>query len=311
MNKTYQLIIIGGGAAALAAADYALDKQLAVVAIYEDVGGKAGTQQHIHGHSAEPRAGSEAARLFERRITACPGATLRDRVIGLARAGSTFTVETQFHGALTAQAVILATGATPLRLDVPGARALVDHGIGYSITTHARLAEGRNVAVIGTTKRAINGVVELARCASHIYLIAPDSAALSAPAAHRLRQLPNVQMLAGYAVREIAGAESVEQIVVERDGEHSWLPVDLVFADLGLLPNSGLVRPLAQVDSGGFVVVDDRNATTRPGLFAAGDVTNRPGEHMVIALGDGARAAASAYDYILAHPLPQPAAPAD
>lgn len=302
----HDLAIIGSGAAGMSAALFALTKQLDAVMIYEDVGGKAGTQQHLHGQAGdEYLPGAEAVQLFERRVTSHPDIVLRDRVIGLSRHQGVFQVETQRHGLLSAAAVILATGAAPLTLDVPGARALLNHGIGYSITTHAQITTGKPVAVIGTTRRALRGVIELARSAAQIYLIAPDATNMASPLARTVAALANVQVLQNYQVREITGREGVEHVVVEHDGEQSFLRVDAVFADLGLLPNSGIARQLAQVDGDGFILVNSHNATTQPGLFAAGDVTTAFGENILIAIGDGARAAASAYEYILSRP-PQP-----
>jgi thioredoxin reductase (NADPH) len=306
------LIIIGSGAAGLSAGVFALAKQLDVAAIYEDVGGKAGTQQQLQNQSGdEYLAGAEAVQLFERRVTSQAHIVVRDRVIGLNKSNGVFQVETQRHGVLAATAVIVATGASPLPLDVPGAKALLNHGIGYSITTHTQLVAGKHVAVIGTTRRALRGVIELARSAAQIYLIAPDATNMTSALARTAAAERNVQVLANYRVKEIAGRESVESVVVEHDGEQSWLRVDAVFADLGLLPNSGIVRRIAQVDPDGFIRVDDTNATTLPGLFAAGDVTTAFGENILIAIGDGARAAASAYEYILAHPRQPEAEAAD
>lgn len=308
----HDLIIIGGGAAGLSATLYALGKQLDVVAVYEEVGGKAGTQQRLQGQVGEEYlAGAEAVQIFERRVTTHNGAILRDRVIGLAKARGAFQVETQRHGVLQSRAAILATGATPLHLDIPGARELLNHGIGYSITTHAQLVAGRDVAVIGTSRRALQGVVELARAASQIYLLAPDATGMTSPLAISLRRLQNVSVLEGYKVVEIAGSGHVEQVVIERDGERTYLKVDAVFADLGLLPNSGVARRVAQTDDDGFILIDDKNATTLPGLYAAGDVTTAFGENLLIAIGDGARAAAGAYEYLLTHPAPEGFEPAD
>jgi thioredoxin reductase len=152
--------------------------------------------------------------------------------------------------------------------------------------------------------RALRGVVELARVAEQVYLIAPDATGMTNPLARSLRRFANVSVLAGYRVVEITGTSGVEQVAVERDGERSWLQVDAAFADLGLLPNSGVVRQLARVNIDGFIMVDDRNATTQLGLFAAGDVTTAFAEQVLIAIGDGARAAASAYDYILSYIAP-------
>jgi len=160
------------------------------------------------------------------------------------------------------------------------------------------------VVVVGTTMRALRGVVELARVAEQVYLIAPDATGMTNPLARSLRRFANVSVLVGYQVVEIAGSIGVEQVAVEHDGERSWLQVDATFADLGLLPNSGIVRKLARVNIDGFIMVDDRNATTQMGLFAAGDVTTAFAEQVLIAIGDGARAAASAYDYILSYVTP-------
>jgi len=301
----HDLVIIGGGAAGLSAALFALGKGLDAVTIYEDVGGKAGMQQQLAGQSGEEYlAGAEAIQLFERRVTSRAGAVLRDRVIELRKHNGIFQLETQHHGALEARAVLIATGATPLKLEVPGAKALLDHGIGYSIATHSQLLAGKRVAVVGTTMRALRGVVELARVAEQVYLIAPDATGMTNPLARSLRRFANVSLLAGYQVVEIAGTIGVEQVAVEHDGERSWLQVDATFADLGLLPNSGVARQLARVNVDGFIMVDDRNATTQPGLFAAGDVTTAFAEQVLIAIGDGARAAASAYDYILSYVTP-------
>jgi len=195
--------------------------------------------------------------------------------------------------------VIVATGASPIALDVPGAEELVGLGLGYSVTTHAHLLAGRNVAVIGATVRALRGVAELARSATQIYLIAPDATGMTTPLARALRDRSNVEFLAGYTVKKITGPFNVGALIVEHDGHSRWLKVDAAFVDLGLRPNSGLVRRIVQTDPDGFIWVDDHNATTLPGLFAAGDVTTAFGEQIMIAIGDGARAALSAYDYLL------------
>src|SRR5689334_23184218 len=190
------LVIVGGGAAGLSAALYALGKGLDTVTIYEDVGGKAGTQQQLAGQSGEEYlAGAEAVQLFERRVISHAGAALRDRVIELRKHNGIFQIETQHHGALEACAVVIATGATPLKLDVPGAKALLDHGIGYSITTHSQLLAGKRVAVVGTTARALRGVVELARVAEQVFVIAPEATGMNSPLARSLRRYPNVTVL--------------------------------------------------------------------------------------------------------------------
>jgi thioredoxin reductase len=211
-----------------------------------------------------------------------------------------FQITTEQHGVYQSLAVIVATGTTPRMLDMPGAHELLGQGLGYSATTHAHLVAGKQVAVIGTTARALRGAAELVRTAARVYLIAPDAAGLDTPLAHTLQQRPNLEVLAGYQVKAVNGPFNVESLVVERGDEHRWLRVEAAFVDLGLMPNSGIVQQLVRLDPAGFIRVDEHNATTLAGLFAAGDVTIGFGEQVFIAIGGGARAALSAYDYLLA-----------
>lgn len=319
----HDLIIIGGGAAALAATSSALGKHLNVLIIYEHLGGKTGQRLtlrseedylvgHILVHLAFPEeqpvgeaqlAGEETVHLFERQVKARSGVTLRDRVTKITKIDDVFHVETLRSGVKKGAAVVVATGVTPRTLDVPGARDFLGMGIGYSPTTHAILLEGKTTAVIGTSIRALRGAIELSRTAERVYLVEPEAVDAAHPLVAVLKQRPNVEFLEGYAVKEVLGVSTIEQVVVTRGGETRSLHVDAAFADLGLIPNSDMVRGFAETDSNGFIVVDHNNATSVPGLFAAGDVTTAFGEQVLIAIGEGARAALSAHDYLLAHPV--------
>ncbi|MCS6840093.1 MAG: NAD(P)/FAD-dependent oxidoreductase [Roseiflexus sp.] len=295
-----ELIIIGGGAAGLAAGMYALGKQLDFVLIYESLGGKAGWRQNLIGQEeVEYLAGEEAVRIFERKIAMQTDRTIRDTVTAVHRSDQGFRVETRNHGVLESLAVIVATGATPVRLKATGAQELLGQGLGYSVTTHAHLLAGKTAAVIGATHRALRGVAELARTAAKVYLIIPEPHDVSLPMMHAVSQRPNVEILAGYAVDEIVGPMNVEEIVISRAKEQRRIAVDAAFVDLGLRPCSEMVQHLVRTDQDGFIWVDERMATTVPGIFAAGDVTTSFGEQVLIAIGDGARAALSAYDYLL------------
>lgn len=296
----YDLIIVGGGAAGLSAAIYALGKRLHFLIIYEQLGGKAGGRQHLtRQNELEYLAGEEAVRQFEHTLQAYPERTQRDRVVRIEHAAGFFRVVTEHYGTHTSTTVIVATGAVPRRLDVPGARDLLGQGLGYSVTTHAHLLAHKAAVVIGGTGRALRGVAELARTAAQVYLIIPDWSPLGAPMVRAVQHFTNVHVLAGFRVCEVVGPGSLTEVVVEHDGQEQRLRVDAAFVDLGLVPNSSLVQGVVQIDDEGYVVVDQHNATSLPGLFAAGDVTSAPVEQVLIAIGDGARAAVSAYDYHL------------
>ncbi|MDZ4717224.1 MAG: NAD(P)/FAD-dependent oxidoreductase [Roseiflexaceae bacterium] len=297
----YDLIIIGGGAAALSAATYALGKRLEVRIIYQNLGGKSGWRQNLTGQEgAEQLPASDAVRSLERYISMQAGVTLHDGVTKVTRYGDGFQIETFRNGTLEAHALIIATGAGPVRLDVPGAEELLGQGLGYSVTTHSHLLEGKTSAVIGSTTRALRGAAELSRTAAKVYLIIPNETNMVAPMINSLQQRPNVEVLVGYNVQEVVGPMNVEELVISHAGKTRRLAVDAAFVDLGLIPHSEIVKGLVQTDDQGFIVIDGHNRTTLPGLFAAGDVTTAFGEQALIAAGDGARAALSAYDYLLA-----------
>lgn len=302
----YDLLILGGGPAALAAAMYAQGKQLDTLVICETIGGKAGARQRLVGQLGdEYLAGEEAVQAFERRIMHADR-VLHDRATSVSKQDEVFHVTTAQHGSFESTAVIIATGATPIELHVPGAREFLGQGLGYSVTTHAQLVAGKTVAIIGNTLRALRGATEVAQTVAQIFLIVPDASLLSAPLAQVLRQHPRVRIFAGAQVDEVAGGFNVEEVVITYAGSVTRLAVDAAFVDLGLHANSGPVRQLLDLDPGQFVGIDERNATTVPGLFAAGDVTTAFGEQTLIAIGEGAKAALSAYDYVLGRKALQP-----
>lgn len=303
----YDVIIIGGGAAGLSAAMFALGKQLDFLVIATALGGKAGTPQQLGGQiEPEYLAGTEATTLFKERLTQTGDRVLADTVLEVSKSDDIFWVKTEYNGILQAATVIVATGARPIALDVPGAKQLQGYGLGYSLVTHAHLLKGRRVAVIGSSVRALRGIAEIAHSAEQVYLITPEQQALQGKLGQRISESPYVEILAGYEVKELRGEEFVEGVVVEYEGETRSIEIDAAFIDLGLVPLSSMVHELAQIDSEGFIVVDERNMTTVPGLFAAGDVTTAFGEQVLIAIGDGARAALSAYDYILSNSFTKP-----
>jgi len=148
--------------------------------------------------------------------------------------------------------------------------------------------------------RALRGVAELLPIATRVVLIAPFAGALNSALGQRLRADPRLDLLEGYTVTEVESSDgAVYAIQVARNGNVQRLPVQAVFVDLGLVPNTQIVRQLVQLDEHGFIVIDEQSQASLPGLFAAGDATSAICEQIMIAIGAGARAAQSAYAYIL------------
>jgi thioredoxin reductase len=228
---------------------------------------------------------------------------MRDTVIEVKKFEDHLVVETANNGTLHTVTVIVATGARPVWLDIPGAEEMTGYGLGYSVTTHAALLRRKRVAILGLTVRSLRGAAEIASSAERIYLVANDPSEVDTPLAQVLKRWPHVEILSGYTPKEVLGETWVEGLLLQKDDTVRRLDVDAVFVDYGLVPQSHMVQNLVQTDPDGFVWVDDRNMTTQPGVFAAGDVCVAFGEQVLIAIGDGARAALSAYDYILARRL--------
>ncbi len=312
----HDLIVIGGGPAALAATAHAVDKRLNVVMVYQDLGGKVGWRESLvrssqRGHAAGQGGphpftterylhANEHLRLLTERVMHA-GCVNHDQVVRLAQRAPNFAIDTVHHGSLLARTVLLATGARPRRLDVPGAE-LIDRAAGYSIATYAQFVAGQQVAVVGATQRALTGTAELARVAARVFLIMHDGEPATS-LDDGLAAQPNVEVLRGWSVRRVAASGSAMQLELDRGSEQRALEVQRVFVALGLEPNSSLVRRLVEMDAHGCVIVDRAQATSLPGLFAAGDVATTGAEHVLIAIGDGVRAARSAHALLMERAL--------
>lgn len=317
----YDLIILGGGPAGQAAAVYAIGKQINFLMIYKALGGRVGEKimvrseedvsvGHIlvHFESIDPvekedrLVGSEAVHLFESQVMAQKGHILKDQVTSVDYKDGLFEVGTERSGIQRSRALIVATGGRQQPLNIPGEELLVT-GLGYQSATHAEKLAGKTAAVIGVTERALHGVAELAQTTRLAYLITPEPVKPTVPIVQALRQRPNVEILEGYEVKEVRGSTHVEQLIVVGQGETRQLDVDAAFVAHALIPNSDLVKHLVETDPDGFIKINERNATSMPGLYAAGEVTTAFGREVLIAIGEGARAALSAHDYLLAQPV--------
>ncbi len=312
----YDLIIIGGGAASQSAAMYAQGKQLNFLLISERLGGKvepasAEGRDYMFGkmlihydapdedESDDRLIGSSVVHQFERQLKLLHDRVLEDRVSSLRQEGAIFEVETVNSGVKQARSVIVATGAQPRRLDLPGVADHLIANLGYNTTHHGDTLRGREIAVIGTTDEALLSTAEFAQSATKVYLVVPQLDAAERPELAALANIQNVELLQGYRVADVKGEPLGRKLVLERDGTRRSLSVDSIFVDLGYEPATALVQELVERTAAGYIRVDRRNATSVPGLFAAGDVTRSEGEQVLTAIGDGARAARSAHFHVL------------
>ncbi len=297
----HDLIVIGGGPAGITAAVTAINRRLETLIIAERWGGQ--TTYFMDLEDADLHSmitGEELLARFRQQLDYLDFCRHHDRVVRVSPAEDLFEVITSDGDCFEARSLIIATGAKPERLNVPGEERLLGRGLSYSVVTHGSLFLGKEVAVVGTFRRAQLAALELARYAHQVYLLAPELLPPDSPFVEALRRTPNVTIHEGALIQEVRGDRYVEAMVVETvDGGRIELPVKGVFVKLPRTPNSDLVRDWLDLDEERRIVVNLYGATSHPGAFAAGDVTHIS-EHVLVHIGEGAKVAVEAHSYLLA-----------
>jgi len=300
----YDLIILGGGPAGLTAAVYAIRKRLDVLLVSPDLGGKSGWHMHLPDNLERFQVitGDEVVGRFKSQIEYLEYARKLEHGEKVEPVEGGFRVTTKEGNQYETKAVIVATGAGARRLNVPGESKYRLRGLAYSAVSYAPLFIDRAAAVVGENELGLRSALELAQVARQVYLIVPAADVLDNALGNKIKASKNVTVLDGYSVKEIKGEETyAKSIVVTKGGEDKELTVDVTFVELDLLPNSGCVADLVKLNDKRQIVVDTNNRTSVAGIFAAGDVTTIYAEQVLICIGEGAKAALSAYEYLLSH----------
>jgi alkyl hydroperoxide reductase subunit F len=298
----YDLIVVGGGPAGLTATIYGIRKRLNVLLISKDLGGK--TNYHLELPDMESHwiiSGVEVINRFKSELEYLQFARHMEPVEGIDRLnGDGFTVHTKGGGELLARSLVIATGARQQWLNVPGEREFLSRGLCYSAVSYAPLFIDKKAVVIGNGTLALRSAAELSTVAKHVHVVGPHGDILKSPLGQKLVAAENVTVLEGYQVTEVLGNGYCNRLRVESpDGQEMEVDADGTFVEKALIPNSAIVANLVELDEHGFIKVDSYSHTNVPGIFAAGDVTNIFAEQVLVAVGEGVKAALSAYEYLL------------
>ncbi len=296
----YDLVIIGGGPAGLTAAIYALRKRLKVLLIADELGGKTNHQMELKDEEThQVIRGVEIVDRFRRELEYLNFARHMETVKQVEKRDAHFVIHTELEGELLARAVIIATGARTQRLNVPGEAELTGHGLGYSAVSYAPLFLEKRAVVVGNGDLALRSAAELSNLAKHVHLVGPGSDLMGSPLGKKLSSAANVTILERFKVTRVLGNGYCTGVVVEGpDGNEMSIETEGVFVEMAVIPNSEIVADLVDCDRRGRIIVDSFGCSSVPGLFAAGDVTNTT-EQVLVAVGEGAKAALSAFEYLL------------
>lgn len=303
MRKTmYDLIIIGSGPAGLSAAVYGKRAGLNLLVLEKAPmsGGQVLNTYEVDNYLGMPGMnGFDMGMQFRAHADRLGVGFSEADVQSLTVRDGIYRVQTEAEE-LEAKAVILATGAVHAVLGVPGEEELSGRGVSYCATCDGAFFKGKTVAVVGGGDVALEDAIYLAAICEKVYLIhRRDELRGANVLQEKLKSLENVEILYSCTVEEIQGKDAVEKLRIKsvKTEEVSDLKVSGIFVAVGILPNTELVRKLAECDAAGYILAGEDCATNVPGLFAAGDVRKKPVRQIITAVADGANAAVAAGNY--------------
>jgi len=239
------------------------------------------------------------------------------RATALVPAGADGLVEVKLESgaSLKSRAVVLSTGARWRQMGVPGEDKYRNKGVAYCPHCDGPLFKGKRVAVIGGGNSGVEAAIDLAGIVAHVTLIEFDSRLRADEVLQRkLRSLPNVRIITSAQTTEVLGDGSRVTGLAYRDrvgGDAHRLELEGVFVQIGLLPNTEWLKGSVDLSPRGEILVDDRGQTSVPGVFAAGDCTTVPYKQIVIAMGEGAKAALAAFDHLIRTSAPAAVEPVE
>jgi NADH-dependent peroxiredoxin subunit F len=319
----YDVLIVGGGPAGAAAAVYAARKGIRTGIAAERFGGQVNDTLSIENFvSVMETDGPKFAAALESHVKSynvnIMNGQRADKLIPAATPNGLIEIQLANGGSLKSKTVILSTGARWRNVNVPGEQAYKNKGVAYCPHCDGPLFKGKRVGVIGGGNSGVEAAIDLAGIVEHVTLIEFDTKLRAdAVLVNKLQSLPNVTIHLNAQTTEITGDGHKMNGLSFKDrasGELHHLDMAGVFVQIGLVPNTEWLKGTLELSKHGEIMVDAKGATSLPGVFAAGDATTVPYKQIIIATGDGAKAALSAFDHLMRMPAaaaPAVAAPAD
>ena len=304
-NKLYDVTVVGSGPAAVSAAIYAARKGLNVAMIGVKIGGQVLDTNEIENIIGTVlTTGAKFAETLEKHLKEHEIAFKEGHLVKeIKEDGKDKILVTDDGKSYKTKTVIVATGAKPRSLNIPGEAEYVGKGVHYCSTCDGPFYKGLDVAVIGGGNSGVEAALDLSGIAKSVTLIEfmPELKA-DKVLQEKLAEQPNVKTILNSATVKVNGNEFVESIVYKsrETDEEKTLNVEGMFVEIGLSPRSEVVKDLVETNKIGEIVINpENNSTSVAGIFAAGDVTNIRQKQIIIAMGEGAKAALGAFEYLI------------
>lgn len=285
----------------MTAAIYAARKRIDFVMVTQDIGGQTAWSGDVENYTGyQFISGLELAKKFEEHLKQFNiDLRINEDVVRVKKTAQGFLTETK-KATFESRSVLIASGRRARLLNVPGEEAFKNRGVTYCATCDGPIFANKTVAVIGGGNSALDATLQLIRIAEKIYLIdAAPKLRADAIMCQKALSSSNVEVLHRAVVKEIYGRQFVEGIKLNVDGSFRDLPLKGVFIEIGSTPNSDIID-FVDKDANGEILVDQSNATSALGVFAAGDVTNIPEKQIIVAAGEGAKAVLAIFKYLMA-----------
>lgn len=298
----YDLIVVGGGPAGLTAAIYAARRAMKTLILAKEFGGQAVYASKVEnfpgfdlipGYELMEKMKAQAERL---------GVEVKNvEATEIKKEDDVFFVRDKDNGAYEGKTIILSFGAVPKKLGLPNEDKFKGNGISYCATCDAPFFKNKNVAVIGGGNAALDAALLLAKFAKQVYLVhRREEFKAEEVRVNDAKKLQNIEMILSSEVKEIKGEKNIVGIVVGKvdSSETHELEVNGIFVEIGHIVESEFVSKIVELDERHQIIVNEKNETNVSGVFAAGDATTVPYKQIVIAAGEGAKAALTAYSYL-------------
>jgi alkyl hydroperoxide reductase subunit F len=298
----FDLVIIGGGPAGLTAGVYASIFRLDTLLITQDLGGQAVDSTKIKNYMGfDMITGPQLKEKFQNQLLHKNYIAHRMATVHRVRKeNDIFILEVDNGENIRARSLIVATGMSRNRLNVPGEEKFQRRGVCYSVVQDAPLFAGKNVVVVGGGNSATQAAYELSEICRNVVIVSLTPLTADTEEIEKIRGLSNVTVYEQFTVEEIGGKDRVEWVRIRSASDQSvqTIPAEGVFIEIGFKPNSGLVAGLVEINQRGEIKIGKDCSTSQQGIYAAGDVTDAYGKRIIIAAGEGAKAAIAVKEYL-------------